>query len=109
MRNEINMIDKINVKKAHTNMLDRTEKKCQCFYCELYKNECNTVMSVEMSLLLALLPLLILLPLPPLLAVVVIVLLPSLVVSFEAFIKLIVGIVGRLAKTAGGGGNALVG
>lgn len=80
-----------------------------CFYCKWYKNEFDTVVSVEMSLLLAvvtvvllLLPMMLLLQPIPLLAVVAV--LPWAVVSFEAFIKLIVG---RLAKTAGGGGNAV--
>lgn len=81
----------------------------QCFYCEWFKNEFDTVASVEMSRLLAvatIVPLLlpIMLPLQPIPLLTVVAVLPWAVVSFEAFIKLIVG---RLAKTAGGGGNAV--
>lgn len=74
-----------------------------CFYCKWFKNGFDTVVSVEMSRLLAVATIRLPLQPIPLLAAVVAVL-PWAVVSFEAFIKLIVG---RLAKTAGGGGNAV--
>lgn len=75
MRNEIKMSTYIKKRKQKSVLL--------------YRNMFDTVVSVEVSFLLPV-------------AVVVIILLPSLVVSFEAFIKLIVGL---LEKTAGGGGN----
>lgn len=79
-------------------------KKLNKFHSELFEKIIfDTVVSVEMSLLLTVLFMLLLHMMLPLLAVVVMVLLPSFV-SFEAFIKLIVGL---LAKTAGGGGNVV--
>lgn len=95
MRNEIKMIDE---QKKETN----NNKVCIGVKPRFYgKNELDTVVSVEISLLLVGPMMLLLLILPVDVAVMLV---PSLFVSFEAFIKLIVG---RLAKTAGGGGKVV--